>query len=320
MEDFIGRVGQSYLERKAFAVPQQLENLAKQQLTGGGEKEANSKEATKGKTAEDEQEGEEEGKQATKKKGSGKLAGQTSSGSSEKDKEIARLKKELARLRLEKPKASFGKSALGLKNSEISRASNGQKAFIKQAAKGDKVTKEFAALEAVEAVGGKDEKTKKRYGKKGASGSNLAKEAKIIESTPTKRRTSTIQHNEHDKGAKSERERRPKSEHGGHAESITSNGAVASEGKRRVSIASHNERGGFANSIAPGREHLPSHATRSGEARALVVSQRSRSERRHERDLYAIEVEEEVPRRRRKDGGGVVEVESSKGRMLYRVG
>ena len=320
MEDFIGRVGQSYLERKAFAMPQQLENLAKQQFTGGGEKEANIKESAKGKTVEDEEEGKEEGKRTIKKKGGGKPAGQPSSGSSGKDKEIARLKKELARSRLEKPKVSSGKSALGLKKSGISKASNGQKAVIKQVAKGDKETKELAALEAVEAVGGKDEKRKERNGKKEASGRKPAKEANLIEITPTKRRTSTTHHHEHDNGAKSEHGGKPKSEHGGHAESTMSNAAVASEGKRRVSIASHSERGGFAKSIAPVHDHLPSHAARSGEERALVVSQRSRSEQRHERGLYAVEVEEEVPRRRWKDGGGVVEVESSKGRMLYRVG
>ena len=316
MEDFIGRVGQSYLERKAFAVPQRLENLAKQQLTGGGEKEANIKGSAKGKTVEDEEEGKEEGKRTTKKKDSGKPVGQTSSGSSGKDREIARLKKELARSKLEKPKASSGKSALGLKNSEISRASNGQKAFIKQAVKGDKETKELVALEVVEAVGGKDEKRKERNGKKEASGSKLAKEANLIEITPTKRRSSTS----HDNGAKSEHGGKSKGEHGGHAESTTLNAAVLSEGKRRSSIASHSERGGFIRSITPTHEHLPSHTARSGEEKAVVVSQRSRSDPRQERDLYAVEVEEEVPRRRWKDGGGVVEVESSKGRMLYRVG
>ena len=60
MEDFIERVGQSYLERKAFAVPQQLENFAKKQLTGGSEKEAKTKNSTgKKATKEEEEEGEE---------------------------------------------------------------------------------------------------------------------------------------------------------------------------------------------------------------------------------------------------------------------
>lgn len=49
-----------------------------------------------------------------------------------------------------------------------------------------------------------------------------------------------------------------------------------------------------------------------------METRRSRRQSEQERDLYAVEVEEEVPGRR-KDAGGVVEVESAKGRTLYRV-
>ena len=330
MEDFIERVGQSYLERKAFAVPQQLENFAKKQFSGGGEKEAEAKKSTgkKGTEEEEEDEGEGEGKeedeQTTKKKGSGKTAGQASSASSEKDKEIARLKKQLARSKLESPKTSSGKSAPALKGQGISRASNGQKAFTSKAAKGGKETKELAALGAVGAVGGRleEKKKKNKSGDKEASGSEMAREANIVEISPTKRKTSTIQHSKDDGGDKSEHGSRSKSEHGGHAESTTSHAAVASEGKRRPSTASRSEHESTAKSIAPAPVHklLPTHAEGSGNERALVESRRSRRRIEQERDLYKVEVEEEVPRRRKKDAGGVVEVESSKGKTLYRVG
>ncbi len=320
MEDFIERVGQSYLERKAFAVPQQLENLAKKQLSGGGEEEAKAKKST-GKATEDEGEGEEEEKPTTKKKGSAKPAGQTSSGSSGKDKEIAKLKKQLAQSKLESPKASSGKSASGLKKSSISRASNGQKAFVSKAAKGDKETKKLAALGAIGAGGGRHEESKSKTGEKESSGSRLAKEANIIEISPTKRRKSTSQHNEHDNGAKSEHEGGSKSEHGGHAKSTTSHATAKSEGKRRPSTASQSEHRSMAKSIAsaPLPKHLPAHAESSKGERAIVESRHSRLQHEQERELYAIEVEEEVPRGRRQDTGGVVEVESSTRRTLYRV-
>ncbi|CAF9926791.1 hypothetical protein IMSHALPRED_007050 [Imshaugia aleurites] len=329
MEDFIERVGQSYLERKAFAVPQQLENFAKKQFSGGGDIEAEAKKSTGKKGTEEEEEDEEEGEgkeedeQTTKKKGSGKTAGQALSASSEKDKEIARLKKQLARAKLESPKTSSGKSAPALKGQAISRASNGQKAFTSKAAKGGKETKELAALGAVGAVGGRlKEKKKNKSGDKEASGSKLAREANIVEISPTKRKTSTIQHSKDDGGDKSEHGSRPKSEHGGHAESTTSHAAAASEGQRRPSTASRSEHGSTAKSIAPAPVHkpLPTHAEGSGNEKALVESRRSRRRIEQERDLYKVEVEEEVPRRRKKDAGGVVEVESSKGKTLYRVG
>lgn len=344
MEDFIERMGESYLERKAFAVPQQLENFAKKQLTGGGEKEATSKESTgKKATEEDEEEegegGEEEEERTTRKKGSGKTAGRTSSGSSEKDKEIARLKKQLAQSKLDKPKASSGKSASESKGSGIGRASNGQKAFTSKATKGSKETKAIAALGAVGAVGGRHEekRSKIKSDEKETNSSRLAKEANIVEISPTKRRTSTSQHNEHagaaksehgggsksehGAGSKSEHGGGSKSEHGGHAKSTTSHAAAASEGKRRPSTVSQSEHGSMAKSIAPAavQKHLPVRAERPREERAIVESRRFRRNDQNERDLFAVEVEEEVPRRRRKDADGVVEVESSKGRTLYRV-
>ncbi|KAL9077184.1 MAG: hypothetical protein Q9161_000450 [Pseudevernia consocians] len=327
MEDFIERVGQSYLERKAFAVPQQLENFAKRQLTGEGGKEAEAEKSTGKKATEEKEEGEgeteeeEKGKSKKKKKGNGRTAGQISSGSSEKDKEIAILKKQLAQSKLENSKASSGKSASGLKQSGISRGSNGRKAFTTKAAKGDEKPKGLAALGAVGAVGGKHEERKNKNGNKKASGREIATEANIVEISPTKRRTSTSQHNEHEGGAKSEHGGGPKSEHGGHAKSTTSHAAAASEGKRRASTASKSEHGSTVKSIAPALvpKHLPAHAERSGEESTIVVSRQSRRQKVQEQDVFAVEVEEEVPRRKRKDAGGVVEVETSKGRTLYRI-
>ena len=304
MEDFIERVGQSYLERKAFGVPQQLENIAKKQLIGGGEKEVKGKEFAK---EEEEGKGEEEqGERTVKKKGSRKMAGQISSGSLGKDKEIARLKRQLAQSKLESPKVSSGKSALGLKQLGIRRASNGQKAFTSKAAKGNK-EKELAALGAAGVIGGRHERKGVGFEKE-ASGSKLAKV-----SSP-KRRMSTSQHNEHDRADGS------RNEHGGHAESSTTHAAAASEGKRRPSAASQSEHESPAKSIvpAPAQKHLPVHAERPREERAMVESRRSRRPNEQERDLCVIEVEEDMPRRR-KDAGGVVEVESSKGKTLYRV-
>lgn len=320
MEDFIGRVGQSYLERKAFAVPQQLENLAKAQLTGGGEKEDKGK-SPLGKKAtggSEEERGEE--KRTTKKKGSEKTAGRTSLGSLGKDKEIARLKKQLAQSKLENPKASFGKSASGLKMPGISRASNGQKTLAKNVAKRDKETKELAA---VREVGGKHEKRKSKSESSGkhSSGSRLVKEANIVEITPTKRRTSTSQRNEYDGGAKSEHGGGSKSEHGSDAKSTTSHVAAAPEGKRRSSIASPIEHASTAKSIvpAPAHQHLPTHAEVPREEKTIVDSPQLVRRIEQEQDIYTVEVEEEVPRRRKKDAGDVVEVESSTGRTLYRV-
>ena len=333
MEDFIERVGQSYLERKAFAVPQQLENFAKKQLTGGGEKEAKAKKSAGKKVTEEEKEGEEEEKgeeeRATKKKGSGKTADPISSGSSEKDKEIARLKRQLVRSKLERPKVSSGKSAPALKGQGISRASNGQKAFTSKAAKGAKETKGLAALGAVGAIGGRHGEGKNKSGEKEASGRMLAKQANIVEISPTKRRTSTTRHNERDGGAKSEHGGGSKSEHGGgsksdhggHAESTTSHVAAASKGERRPSNSPQSKHGHMAKSIAPALVHnLPSRAEGSGGEKALMERRRSGRQKEQERDLCAVEVEEEIPRRKKEDAGGVVEVESSKGKWLYRVG
>ncbi|KAF6228694.1 hypothetical protein HO173_011713 [Letharia columbiana] len=322
MEDFIERVGQSYLERKAFAAPQQLENFAKKQFTGGDEKEAEAKKSTGKKATEEEEEGEDEEERTTNKKGIGKRAGQTSSGSLQKDKEIARLKKQLAQSKLENAKAPHEKSASGLKKLGVSRASNGQKAFTSKAAGGNKESTKSAALGAVAAVGGRHEEKKSKSGEKEARGSTLAKEAHIVEASPTKRRTSASQYHGHDGGGKSEHGAGSKSEHGGHAKSTTPHAAAASDSKRRPSAASQSEHGSTAKRIAPApvHKHPPAHAERLGGARAVVESRRPKRREERERDLYAVEVVEELPRGTRKDAGGVVEVESSKGKTLYRVG
>ncbi len=322
MEDFIERVGQSYLERKAFAVPQQLENLAKKQLTGGGEERAKAKDSTENKATKEEEEREERKRQVPKKKRSvGKSTGHSSSGSSEKDEEIARLNKQLAQLKLETPKPSSGKNALGLKKSGVSRAANGQKAFIKKTAKGEKETKGLAALEAVKAEGGRHARKKSKSGEKEASGSGLA-EANMIEISPTKRRTSKSQHSEHSGGGRSEHGGGSMSEHGGrsmsehgeHAKSTVSHPAAASEGKRRPSSAPQSEHGSRAMSVAPAPmyEHLPAHAERFEEERGVMEWRWPRSQHEDERDLYTVEVEEE-------DAGGVVEVETSEGKTVYRI-
>ena len=317
MEDFIERVGQSYLERKAFAVPQQLENFAKKQLIGGDESNAKAKKST-----EEEEEGEEEGEeQVTKKKGSGKTGGKASSGSSEKDKEITRLKKQLAQSKLKSPKVSPGKSVSAPKKLGISRASNGQKAFTSKVAKGGKEKEELAALGTAGAIGKTHEEKKSKSGEKKASGSKLAKEANIVEISPTKRRASTSQHNEHDGGAKSEHGGASTSERGGHAKSTTSHAAAASKSKIRPSTASQSEHGGTAKRVAPApaHKHLPARAEKPREESAILESRRSRRQSEQERDVYAVEVEEHASRGRRKDVGGVVEVETAKGRTLYRV-
>ena len=330
MEYFIERVGQSYLERKAFAVPQQLENLAKKQLTGGGEEEAKDKKST--------------GKSISIGDEKGENVSQASSGSSQKDKEIAKLKKELALLKLKNPKASSGKSAFGPKGSSISRASNGQKTLTSKTAKGDKKTKEPAALGPVRSLGGKHQDRKSMSGEKEASLSKLTKEANIVEISPTKRKASSSEHTEHNGGAKSEHGGGSRSEHGSHAKSTTSHTVAASEGKRRPSttsqseLASHaksttshavspsegkrrasnasqSEHGSTAKSMAPApvHEHLPVHAERAQEGGAMVEWRQLRRLSEEEPDRYAVEVEEET-------AGGVVEVETPEGKTLYRFG
>ena len=337
MEDFIERVGQSYLERKGFGVPQQLENLAKKQLTGGGEEEAKEKKST--------------GKSTSIGDEKGEGVSQASSGSSQKDKEIAKLKKELAQLKLKEPKASSGKSASGPKGSSISRASTGQKTLTSKTTKGDKKTKEPVALGAMRSLGGKHQDRKSKSGEKEAGLSKLAKEANIVEISPTKRKASLSEHAEHNGDTKSEHgggsrsehgshaksttphtvapsegKRRPstdsQSENGGHAKSTPSHAVAPSEGKGRASNASQSEHGSTAKSIAPApvHEHLPVHAERPQEEGAMVEWRQLRRLSEEEPDLYAVEVEEEVSRRRRKDAGGVVEVETSEGKTLYRVG
>ena len=311
------RVGQSYLERKAFAVPQQLENLARKQWTGGseeGEKSVGKKASEKEEEEEEKQgKGNMEKKKEKKKKSAGKTASHASSSSSEKDKEIARLKKLLAQSKLESPKASSGKSVYGLKKSSISRSTSGQKALTKKAPKGKKETKESAAPEARETVGGKHVEKKSKNGEKEAINNGLANEANIVEISPTKRRTSTSQHNERDAGAKSEHGGGSTSGHSARGRSITSHATAASEGHRRPSTASPSVHGSTAKSAAhaPMHEPLPMYAERFGEERAIVELPRSMRVDEQERDVYAVEVEEE-------DVGGVVEVETSQGRMLYR--
>ena len=249
MEDFIERVGQSYLERKAFAAPQQLENFAKKQLTGTSEEGAKAKTLGEKKAIEEEKEGKkEEETRITEKKGSGRAAGQTLSGILEKDKEIARLKKQLAQVKLENSKASSKKSTLGLTKSGITRASSGQKAFTSKAAKGKKGTKELAVLEAAGVAGGRHAEEGSKSGGHEEGGSKLAREADIVEISPPKRKPSTSQHNKHNDGAKSEHGGGSKSEHGGRAKSTTSHSDTASEGKRTFSIASLSEHGDYAKS------------------------------------------------------------------------
>ena len=321
MEDFIERVGQSYLERKAFAVPQQLENLAKKQLTGGSEDGEKAKKSVGKKTSEKGEEEEEQGKGNTekkpkkeKKKSTGKTASRASSSSSEKDKEIARLKKLLAQSKLESPKASSGKSVYGLKTSSISRAANGQKSLTKKATKGKKEIKESATPEAREVVGGRHAERKSKNHEKEPSVKGLATEANIVEISPTERRTSTSQHKERDAGARSEHGGGSASGHSAHAKSITSHATAVSEGHRRPSTAPPSVHGSRARSVdqAPMHEPLPIYPERFGEERAMVEMPRPMRFDEKERDVYAVEVEEE-------DFGGVVEVEDSKGKMFYRV-
>lgn len=348
MGDFIERVGQSYLERKAFAVPQQLENIVKKQLTGRGEEEANAKKPTGRKITEEEEKGDKEEKR-TAKKGSGKAARHTSI--SETDKEIARLKKQLAQLKLENSKASSSsrKSTFELKKSGISRSSNGQKHLTSTAAKGGKETKELVASGLVRGAGGKHierkSKSRSKSGKKEASGSKAATEANIAEISPTPRRMSKSQHSEHDVGAKSEHGSGFRSEHGSHAGSTTSYSAATSDDRWSQSMSSHSEHGSGAKSIAPVpihatipfhaptpvhapapfpvhapapfpvHPHVPVYPDWHGEDRRVVQLPREHLREEQERDLYAIEVEEEGG----EDSGGVVEVECSQGKMVYRI-
>ena len=321
MEDFIERVGQSYLERKAFAVPQQLENFAKKQLTGGSEDGEKAKKSVGKKGIEKEKEEEEQGNGNTekkskkeKKKSTEKTASRASSSSSEKDKEIARLKKLLAQSKLESPKASSGKSAYGLKTSSISRAANGQKSLTKKAAKGKKEMKESATPEAREAVGGRHAERKSKNREKEPSDNGLATEANIVEVSPTERRTSTSQHKERDAGVRSQHGGGSTSGHSAHAKSVVSHATAVSEGQRRSSTAPPSVYGSTGQSAgqAPMHEPLPIYAERFGEERAMVELPRSMRFDEQERDVYAVEVEQE-------DIGGVVEVEDSKGRMFYRV-
>ena len=62
----------------------------------------------------------------------------------------------------------------------------------------------------------------------------------------------------------------------------------------------------------PVHEHLPVHAERPEEEGAMVEWRQLRRLNEEEPDLYAVEVEEEAT-------GGVVEVETSEGKTLYRV-
>ena len=247
MEDFIGRVGQSYLERKAFAVPQQLENVAKKQFTGGSEEEAKTKKSTGKKITEEEEE-----EEWMTGKGSGKKADQTSSAWSEKEKEIKRLKKELAQLKLESPKKPSGKSTFELTKSGISRVSSGRRASTSKAAKGDKEAKEST----MKVIGGSqlERRKKSKSDEKEANSIRPEKEANIIEITPTRRRTSLSQHSGHSVGATSEHGGWSKSEHGSQAGSTMSHSAAASERRRSMSIAPYDA---YAGSVESFRSHSP---------------------------------------------------------------
>ena len=101
----------------------------------------------------------------------------------------------------------------------------------------------------------------------------------------------------------------PRSEYGGHAESIRSHSAAGSEGRRRQSMPSHSDHGSTPRSIALGplHEHPPEYSEWRGEERAV---RDTRWEGERERDLYSVEVEEQ-------EEGGVVKVENSEGKMLY---
>lgn len=326
--DFIEGIGEQYLKRKAFAVPQQAENLVKKQLSSATD---------------------------TKKQ----VEQASTLASEEKDQEIAKLRKQLAETKLDRGKA-IGEAKAS--KSEKIKSTPGARG---SASKSDSRTSTTSPFETNHSgTKGKEEARLKKglvplsidalpvsKSAKDTKGSEAGRGRRSSVSTATAtephRKTSSI------KGGGSSS--KPGNEKGG-LRGLEALGALPDKAKdhKAAAAAEASERGssrsttrasshgglstsraseigsecGSTRAVVAPRPPLPPPMHQLSPRREAVYAEEIRHYEREEPEMYIVEVEEEeeTPRRkksvRRRGGGGdpgIVEVSSSKGRTVYRV-
>lgn len=325
--DFIEGVGEQYLKRKAFAVPQQAENLVKKKFSSATDTKKQAEQAST-------------------------LAPE------EKDQEIAKLRKQLAETKLDKGKAIGEAKASKSEKSKAAPRARGS------ASKSDSRTSTTSPFETNHSrTRGKEEARLKKGlvplsidalpASKGAGdtkGSEAGRGRRSSASTATaaepRRKTSSI------KGGGSSA--KPGNGKGGlrgmealgalpdkaksHKAAAAAEASERGSSRSTIRASSHggvstsraseigSERGSTRAVVAPRPPPPPMH--QMAPRREPVYAEKIRHYEREEPEMYVVEVEEEqeAPRRkksvrRRGDGGDpdIVEVSSSKGRTVYRV-
>lgn len=331
MDAFIAGIGERYLQGKANNVPQQLENLAKKQFSS-----------------------------ATDSK---KQAEQASTlPSEEKDQEIAKLRKQLAKTKLDKGKANGeakaahsekGKAISEAKSvksekSKLSKRSASETKHSGSSAKGEARLKKGLIPLSIDADAGpkaaKDTKGSEA-GRGRRSSASTATAAAEHNASSAKRRGHSLQrgnnkgaiHGLEALGATEALPHKTKghkaastaqaSQHGGTAKSTISTLRASSHHRHSKSPASEiSSEARSTNAVVAPRPPPPPPMHHAPPRQEAIYAEEVRHYEVEEPGLYVVEVEEEPPRRRksirgRSRGGdpGVIEVQSSKGRTVYRI-
>ncbi len=330
MDAFITGIGQRYLEGKANGVPQQLENLAKKQFTSTTDTNKQNEPAS-------------------------------TLPPKEKDKEISKLRKQLAEVKLDKAKATgearAAKSEEGhatskaksieSEQSKLSRKPASETKHSRSSAKEDARFKKGLVPLSIDANAAwkspKNATGSEAHRGRRSSASTATAASKYAESSAKGGGRSTKVGNNkgdiHGLDAMGATEALPYETKGHKAASIAHTSQHGSTTKstsstlRALSHRSHSahqasEIGSEAKStgavVAP-RPPPPPPTHRSPPRREMVCAEEIRHYEAEEPGLYVVEVEEEPLRRssRRERGGGgdssVVEVQSSKGRTVYKI-
>lgn len=334
METFIAGIGERYLQGKANNIPQQLENLAKKQFSSGTDSKKQAEQAPTLPSEEKDQEIAKLRKQLAKTKlDKGKASGEAKAANSRKGKAIAEEKSvESEKSKLSKRSASetkqSGSSAKGkarLNKGLIplsidadagSEAAKGTKGSEARRGRRSSVSTATAATE-----------HKASSGQGGGHASKPGNDKGGILGLETLGATEALPHKAKGTRCHKAASAAQASEHGGTAKSTSSTLRASSCRRRSTSRAS--EVGSEARStramVAPRPPPPPPmhHALLKQEA---IYAEEVRHYEVEELGIYVVEVEEEPLRRRKgmrgRSGGGdpgVIEVQSSKGRTVYRV-
>lgn len=331
MDAFIAGIGERYLQGKANNIPQQLENLAKKQFSSATDTKLQAEQASTLPSGEKDQEiaklrkqlaetklnkGKATGEAKAAKSGKGKAISEAKSVKSEKSKlskESASETKHSGGSAKEEARLEKGLVPLSIDADAASKAAKRKKGSVAGRGRSSSASTATAATEskASSAKGGR------HLAKPGNDGGEIhgLEALGAIEARPHK----TKNH----KAASAAQA----SEHGSTAKSTTS--TLRASSHRRHSTCQASEIGSEARStsvvVAP-RAPPPPPMHHAPPRQEPIYAEGLRHYEVEEPDIYVVEVEEE-PRRRRKSmrgkgGGGdpsVVEVQSSKGRTVYRI-